>query len=222
MSTDFIAGDASVEGGILGGNDGAMTLRVGPAGSKINGLAISAAGVVTAQGNVVAPGFQGRLTAGGSLTLGTAVNSTSGTSIDFTGIPSWARRITVMFAGVSTSGTSNYLLQIGAGSLDVSGYISTSGILVTTSYASGSSTAGFLLTGSGPEAAALHSGVSVITLLGGNTYTHFGNLGAILNSRSFSNSGSKTLGGTLDRIRITTANGTDTFDAGSVNILYEG
>ena len=156
------------------------------------------------------------------LTSGTAQASTSGTSIDFTGIPSWARRITVMFAGVSTSGTSNYLLQIGAGSLDVSGYISTSGILVTTSYASGSSTAGFLLTGSGPEAAALHSGVSVITLLGGNTYTHFGNLGAILNSRSFSNSGSKTLGGTLDRIRITTANGTDTFDAGSVNILYEG
>jgi hypothetical protein len=35
-------------------------------------------------------------------------------------------------------------------------------------------------------------------------------------------SGSKTLAGTLDRIRITTVNGTDTFDAGQINILYEG
>ena len=37
-------------------------------------------------------------------TLSTAVASTSGTSIDFTGLPSWVKRITVMFVGVSTSG----------------------------------------------------------------------------------------------------------------------
>jgi hypothetical protein len=33
--------------------------------------------------------------------------------------------------------------------------------------------------------------------------------------------GSVTLSGTLDRVRITTVNGTDTFDAGTINILYE-
>lgn len=32
----------------------------------------------------------------------------------------------------------------------------------------------------------------------------------------------KTLSATLDRVRLTTVNGTDTFDAGLVNIIYEG
>jgi hypothetical protein len=35
-------------------------------------------------------------------------------------------------------------------------------------------------------------------------------------------SGSVALSGALDRVRITTVNGTDTFDAGSVNIIMEG
>ena len=47
------------------------------------------------------------------LQRGTAVASTSGTSVDFTSIPSWVKRITVMFNGVSTSGTSNPLVQLG-------------------------------------------------------------------------------------------------------------
>ena len=33
--------------------------------------------------------------------------------------------------------------------------------------------------------------------------------------------GRVTLSGALDRVRVTTVNGTDTFDAGSINILYE-
>ena len=53
----------------------------------------------------------------GQLVSGTAVASTSGTSIDFTGIPSWVKRITVMFNGVSTSGTSFKQIQIGSGSV---------------------------------------------------------------------------------------------------------
>ena len=65
------------------------------------------------------------LVAGASLiTSGTAVASTSGTSIDFTGIPSWAKRITVMFNGVSTNGTSQQLIQIGSGSVNATGYSS--------------------------------------------------------------------------------------------------
>jgi hypothetical protein len=47
------------------------------------------------------------------ITSGTAVASTSGTSIDFTSIPLWVKRITVMFAGVSTNGTSPFLVQLG-------------------------------------------------------------------------------------------------------------
>lgn len=61
----------------------------------------------------------------GGLTSGTAVATTSGTSIDFTGIPSWAKKITVMFSAVSTNGTSPIQVQIGAGSVSNSGYVGT-------------------------------------------------------------------------------------------------
>ena len=157
------------------------------------------------------------------LTLETAQATTSGTSIDFTGIPSWAKRITVMLNGVSTNGTSSWLLRLGdAGGFETSGYIGVSGVLVTSSLGSSSSTAGFLLTGTGPEQAAVYSGASVLNLVGGNSWTHFGCLGSTTTDRSFCNSGSKALSDTLTQIRLTTVNGTDTFDAGSVNIMYEG
>jgi len=159
----------------------------------------------------------------GTIKSGTAVASTSGTSIDFTSIPSWVKRVTVMFNGVSTGGTSNYLLQIGTSSgVENTNYISSSGALVASSYGAGSSTAGFLLTGTGPEAAGLYSGLLVVANITGNTWALSGNLGSASNSRTFVNAGSKALSGTLDRVRITTAGGTDTFDAGSINILYEG
>lgn len=57
------------------------------------------------------------------LTQGTSQASTSGTAIDFTGIPSWVKRITVMFSGVSTNGTSVPQIQVGAGSVTTSGYL---------------------------------------------------------------------------------------------------
>ena len=148
---------------------------------------------------------------------GTAVATTSGTSIDFTGIPSWTKRITVMFNGVSASGTSFWLVQLGNGSVVTSGYtgISSAGTAVATN-----STAGFLVS-SNQAAASLYNGIVLLANLSGNIWTQSGTVGAPANINSIS-SGVITLGGTLDRIRLTTVNGTDTFDAGSVNILYEG
>jgi hypothetical protein len=147
---------------------------------------------------------------------------TTNTSIDFTGIPSWVKRITVMFAGVSTSGTSSHLIQLGAGSIDNAGYISSSGAMVNApSYACASQTTGFLITGTGGDAAGLYGGSATITLLGANTWTLQGCLGSIVNARTIFSAGSKTLSGTLDRVRITTVNGTDTFDAGTINLLLE-
>ena len=146
---------------------------------------------------------------------GTAVASTSGTSIDFTGIPSWVKRITVMFNGVSTSGTSNLLLQAGSGSIDSSGYTSQS----ANRGGEASSTAGFLVTVS-IAAASLMGGSVVLTAMGSNAWTE---TGIIIGGNAIPNwgGGYKTFSGTLDRVRITTVNGTDTFDAGTVNILYE-
>ena len=160
-------------------------------------------------GNVVVNGING------TLVLGTAVASTSGTSIDFTGIPSWVRRVTVMFNGVSLNGTSNYLIQIGAGSVTSSGYTSAcnNGAGTVTS-----STAGFLVTTSS-AASDLTFGMVSLATLGSNAWTQ----SAILNNGNTLRFGAGfvSLGGTLDRVRITTVNGTDTFDAGSINILYE-
>ena len=154
------------------------------------------------------------------ITQGTAVASTSGTSIDFTSLPSWIKRITVMFSGVSLSGTANPLIQIGAGSVTTSGYIS-SGAAVAGAGSTGmvSSTAGFVMNSSG--AANVVSGHMIITTLGSNVWVSS-------HSAKYSTTfclfggGDITLGGTLDCVRITTTNGTDTFDAGSINLLLEG
>jgi hypothetical protein len=154
----------------------------------------------------------------GTIVQGTSQVSTAGTSIDFTGIPSWVKRVTVMFNGVSTSGTSNPQIQLGAGSVTTSGYNSTStsaGAAVATTNA----TSGFLLYLA--NAGATTSGHAVLTLVSGNTWicsNIFKNTTAV----TCFGAGDITLSGTLDRVRITTVNGTDTFDAGSINILYEG
>ena len=157
--------------------------------------------------------------AGSTVTSGTAVASTSGTSIDFTGIPSWVKRITVMFSGVSTSSTSNWLIQIGAGSIVSTGYSSASSVVGASTAASQSSTAGFLIRNN--QAAAVMGGSVCLTLLGSNVWVASGVVGDTSVPASYTCTGSLSLGGTLDRVRITTVNGTDTFDAGSINILYE-
>jgi hypothetical protein len=157
------------------------------------------------------------------LTLATAQATTSGTSIDFTGIPSWVKRITVMFAGVSTNGTSNLQIQIGSGSVTSSGYASNAGYISNGDSLNQAFTTGFVIINA-VTASFTHSGVVQINLLGSNTWCESGSLiiSSAGNNANFISAGSITLGGVLDRVRLTTVNGTDTFDAGSVNIMYEG
>jgi hypothetical protein len=152
------------------------------------------------------------------LTLATAQATTSGTSIDFTGIPSWVRRITVMLNGVSTNGSSALLVQVGSGSVTTSGYSSAGGTFNYSNQTAGTtSTAGFCIFNVSSYAVAGHM---ILTLVSGNTWV---SSHVVRSGESGSGGGvSPALSGTLDRIRLTTVNGTDTFDAGSVNILYEG
>lgn len=160
------------------------------------------------------------LAQGSVITSGTAVASTSGTAIDFTGIPSWVKRITVMFNGVSTSGTSIQLVQIGSGSISTTGYDSTTSITYTT-IAISSSTAGFAMFSN--QAGSVYSGHLLLTNVSGAIWIASGNISnAAATAFTATTAGAKTLSGTLDRVRITTVNGTDTFDAGTINILYEG
>jgi hypothetical protein len=157
----------------------------------------------------------------GAFVAGTAVASTSGTSIDFTSIPSWVKRITIVFQGVSTNGTSIPQIQIGSGSFVTTGYLGVGFIaLHTFAPALANNSTGFLTAGDSAAAYTRH-GFVVLTNLTGNTWTITGILGQSDAARIQMCGGSLALGGTLDRVRITTVNGTDTFDAGSINILYE-
>jgi hypothetical protein len=158
----------------------------------------------------------------GSLVSGTAVNSTSGTSIDFTSIPSWVKRITVLFNGVSKSGTANFRVRLGTGgSPTTTGYTTAANIVTTGASACVASTAGFDTTGDAIATATV-SGNLVFVNLSGNIWT----CSSILHTPTptvgnIFIAGIVSLAGTLDMVRITTTNGTDTFDLGSVNILYE-
>ena len=149
------------------------------------------------------------------ITRGTAVATTSGTSVDFTSIPSTVKRITVMFDAVSNSGGDEYIIQIGdAGGVETTAYVSQS------SDRGGDQTAtnGFIIS-RGNSSSSVNYGTIIINNFSGNIWSSFGNLSR--GSTVASSTGSKTLSATLDRIRITTAGGVNTFDAGQVNIMYE-
>lgn len=153
-------------------------------------------------------------------TRGSAVATTSGTAVDITGFPSWARIIILSFAGISTNGTSLLELRIGSGSVDSTGYDSVASFGV----AGGqfvSSTSGFVLTPStAASAAALQNGSIILFNSSGNVWQSQSNISAASSVVCSAGSGLKSLGGTLDRVRLTTQGGTDTFDAGSITPLY--
>jgi len=157
----------------------------------------------------------------GQVISGTAVATTSGTSIDFTSLPTWVKRITVMLAGVSTNGSSSHILQIGdSGGIENTSYV---GSALTSGGSGGAFTTGYGLT-KDTGSTSLTTGVAVIALLNSSTNLWaYSFCGAYPNDNTMVwGGGYKALSAVLDRVRLTTVNGTDTFDAGSINILYEG
>jgi hypothetical protein len=162
----------------------------------------------------------GTLSWGNTTTLSTAV-AVSGTSVDFLSIPSWVNKINVMFDGVSSSGISEWLLQIGDSSgIDTTGYVSSGSSLSDGATATvEASTSGFILTNT--SASNKFSGLVFLYRMTGNTWVVSGSIGSEASTdRMLTTAGSKTLTATLDRIRLTTVIGTDTFDEGTLNISY--
>jgi len=153
--------------------------------------------------------------------IGTPQAATSGTSIDFTSIPAGTKRITVNFTGISSSGTDVYLVQLGdSGGVENSGYLG-AGVEIIGGTSLQAST-GFPI-GSTMAAAGTHSGAVILTLenSSSNKWTCIGLVARADAVQVKATGGWKALTGTLDRVRITTLNGTDTFDAGEFNITYE-
>ena len=166
---------------------------------------------------LTSPTISGTPTGVGVLTSMTAQASTSGTSIDFTSIPSWVKRITVALNGVSTSGTSILQIQIGdSGGIETSGYVGAVGNRASENFY----TSGYLIN-RGFTASSTASGLVILALVSSNIWVVNGTLASSATDAPSFFGGTKTLSDTLTQLRITTVNGTDTFDAGSINILYE-
>lgn len=157
------------------------------------------------------------------LTLGTEQATTSGTEIDFTSIPSWVQKITLLWEGVSLSGTATFHLQIGdSGGIETSGYtgggqrLEFVGATVTNVSAGGGAAIAF---GEGNASYVYHGAINLyLKDATNNTWVVDGRL--VNGNVIWWLDGYKSLSDTLDRVRITTSNGTDTFDAGSMNIQY--
>jgi hypothetical protein len=232
VANTFSSSGATITGGSISGITDLAVADGGTGASSItSNSVILGNGSSALSGNLVAPSTSGNvLTSNGTtwtsvagaypLTSGTAVASTSGTSIDFTSIPSWVKRVTVMFNEVSTNGTSNYQVQLGTGGVaTTSGYRVYASTFGSSSIASSDFTSGYGVRIA--RAAEVASGQFVFTNLSGNIWTGQYFISDNINGESFLGGGSVTLAGTLNMVRITTVNGTDIFDAGSINILYE-
>jgi len=208
MPTLIIAGDATTGLVQSAAVDGALTIQSGPAGAKVDAIALSSTGGATFS----------QIT-GGALTRATAQAATSGAAITFTGVPSWVKRVTVMFQAVSTNGTSITLVRLGAsGSVQTTGYAASA---VIPGVGSSNQTVGFPVT-AGQDAAMLMNGTLVLTNITGNVWISSGVTSRTDNNTATLTAGNVTLASNLDRVQITMVNGTDVFDAGNVNILYEG
>jgi len=158
----------------------------------------------------------------GLIGSGTAQNTTSGTAIDFTGIPAGTKQIVFMLNQVSTSSNYQKVISIGTSSgFEVTNYFSASTRITTTTIDSTTdATPGYLINSvSGGDSL---SGAVILTLENSttNSWALSGSVSDYAQSRMIFASGIKSLAGVLDRIQITTVSGVDTFDAGEVNIAY--
>jgi hypothetical protein len=203
-----------------GATSGSVTIDA-PAVAGTNTLTLPAV-TDTLVGLAATQTLTNKIIQGGAITSATAQASTSGTSIDFTSIPSWVKRITVIFSGVSESGTSIPIIQIGdSGGIETTGYLGSGGFTAVSNICSAvAQTSGFSLDAAS-AAASIRSGAVSLYNISGNVWVASGTLTRTDSAVTLMCAGTKTLSDTLTQVRITTVNGTDTFDAGTINIMYE-
>ena len=171
----------------------------------------------TTQFNVTSTGAYGQIKSGTAVTA-------SGSSVDFTSIPSWVKRITVMFSGVSFSATPTAFtfIQLGTGATPTyttSGYGSSIASFTTSAASTSNQTTGFGVLNAN-SSTVLYGGSFTVTNLSGNVWACTGSACDASAARVYLASGTISLAAALTAVRLNA--GADTFDAGTINILYEG
>jgi hypothetical protein len=164
---------------------------------------------------------------GGNAYLGPVVNmavvncnTTNATSYDFIGIPAWTKRITIVLNGVKKSSTANFLVQIGSGSILTSGYSAYAGYVGSAGSGSITSTAGFNTAGDAASTVFVMGTIILYNIPGTTLWMSTLSAGSS-NSYGISGGGNVNVGGTLDRVRVTTTSGTDIINAGYTYVIYE-
>ena len=197
-------------GTLLASSSGTITVPSGSGTAAVQGLSTNiVSGTVNAGGTNPFPASSGP------------------TSVDFTGIPSWAKRITVMFKGVGLSASTDFQIQIGSGSVTTSGYGSSCATFNSggTGLPAASFTSGFAATNgytSGGTYGSTINGFAVIVAMPSLSYGYSSNIGLGTNNNTVCPAtGVVTLTGVLDRVRITSVSGTALFNSGNINILWE-
>ena len=197
------------------------TVAIGNGGTGQTSAAAALAALLPSQtGNsgksLVTDGSTASWGAAAGITRATAVASTSGTAIDFTGIPAGVKQVTVMFNGVSLAGNDNLLVRLGtSGGFATTGYAST---VQWGSSSSTSTTAGFIIIAA--ATANTVSGHMIISNISANSWV-YSMLAKYATGAITYGGGDVALSAVLTSLRITTVGGTNTFDAGTINILYE-
>ncbi len=182
-----------------------------------SGTAVVGSSAVSAVGQIPFSTDGSTYTPTAKIVSGTNAATTSGTSVTFTSIPSWVKRITMMLNGVAVNGGTvpAILIQIGSGSLTTSGYSST-GCTLAGNVSGTASTSGFVFRGSG--GASTYNGIITVQNITGNTWVCSAIGSNPAATQEFIGTGFIALSGTLDRIALVT---TDALNGGSVNISYE-
>ena len=163
----------------------------------------------------------------GAIYLQTAVAATSGATKDFTGIPAGVKRVTLNLTGVSTTGNSPVVVQIGpSGGVETSGYLGCNFCSAASGFGNAAHTAYFSLTQTadgGNLASSVRNGSLTFNLLeaSSNTWTVTGIISHSDVDANVFTSGSKPLAGALSIVRLTTAGGSHTFDAGKASVSWE-
>lgn len=212
-----ITAGTALGGGLLYDSDTTGNLQIKTGNSAVVAATFHGNAVTTFAGSVY---IGGAATPVNPLTMGTANTSVSGgTVIIHDGIPTWARRVTILFSGLSTNGSNPIIVQLGSGTFKTTGYLGAAAVIEgTTGY-----TVGFGIGNSNVSNADLHHGTVVLNLLDANTNTWVAG-GTAARSDAVEvgfTGGAVALAGALDRIQFTTTVGTDTFDAGVTNIMWE-